>query len=87
MTPGTYEHGFILVVDKVFQPPPDHSVAQTWDLINIYNEIWKHYSSYIIYHYSLYMKKVDQVSQPPPDHSVEQTWGDEKQTLDDDASV
>ena len=26
-------------------------------LINIYNEIWKHYSSYIIYHYSLYIKR------------------------------
>ena len=43
-------------VDKVSQPPPDHSVEQTWDLINIYNEIWKHYSSYLIYHYSSYIK-------------------------------
>ena len=44
---------------------------------------------FFIYHISLFFiyQEVDKVSQPPPDHSVEQTWGDEKQTLDDDASV
>ena len=49
-----------------------------------------HLSLFFIYQdntWYIYMKKVDKVSQPPPDHSEEQTWGDEKQTLDDDASV
>ena len=52
-------------VDKVSQPPPDHSVAQTGGtkvLVLFDKHITKYgniidYSSYIIYHFSLYIKR------------------------------